>query len=94
MRGSLDVTIEIIAGQEPTSITYNQKSKGIGSTSEVETVLALSACPEGTKIRWRSEVKSMGGLLKALPSGLIRGAAQKVIEDGWAGVAAKLAESK
>jgi carbon monoxide dehydrogenase subunit G len=42
-------------------------------------------------VQWRSEVKSLGGLLKMVPSGLIRGAAQKVIEDGWAGVAQKLA---
>jgi hypothetical protein len=36
---------------------------------------------------WRAEVKSLGGLLKMVPSGLIRGAAQKVIEDVWNGVA-------
>lgn len=90
MRGSLDVTITVVDSQEPTSVKYLQKSKGIGSESDVETALTLEACPEGTKIRWRSEVKSLGGLLKMLPSGLIRGAAQKVIEDGWQGVADKL----
>src|SRR5258708_5333436 len=46
MRGSLDVTIEVIAGVEPTSIKYSQKSKGIGSNSEVETVLTLSPCEQ------------------------------------------------
>ncbi len=90
MRGSLDVTIEVIASQEPTSITYSQQGKGIGSSSVVETVLTLAPCEAGTKIHWRSEVKSLGGLLKMLPTGLIRGAAQKVIEDGWKGVAEKL----
>ena len=43
MHGSLDVTIEVTGGQEPTSIIYSQKSKGIGSSSEVETALTLSA---------------------------------------------------
>jgi uncharacterized protein len=91
MRGSLDVTIAVIGGQEPTSINYSQKSKGIGSSSEVETALTLTPCAEGTTVRWRSEVKSLGGLLKMVPGGLIRAAAQKVIEDGWKGVAEKLA---
>ena len=90
MRGSLDVTIEVLGGQEPTSIHYLQKSKGIGSSSEVETMLTLTPSEQGTKVHWRSEVKSLGGLMKMVPSGLIRGAAQKVIEDGWKGVAEKL----
>ena len=91
MRGSLDVTIKVLGGQEPLSIQYSQKSKGIGTTSEVETNLTLTATEQGTKVQWRSEVKHLGGLLKMVPSGLIRGAAQKVIEDGWKGVAEKLA---
>jgi carbon monoxide dehydrogenase subunit G len=90
MRGSIDVTIEIIGGQEPTSVKYMQKSKGIGASSEVETALTLSPHESGTKIAWRAEVKSLGGLLKMVPSGLIRGAAQKVIEDVWQGVAEKV----
>lgn len=90
MRGSLDVTIEILGGEEPRTITYSQKSKGIGSSSEVETSLVLEPHEQGTKVKWRSEVKNLGGLLKMAPSGLIRGAANKVIEDGWTGVAAKL----
>jgi carbon monoxide dehydrogenase subunit G len=90
MRGSIDVTIEVLGGQEPTSLKFSQKSKGIGSSSEVETALTLSPCEEGTKVTWRAEVKSLGGLFKMVPSGLIRGAAQKVIEDVWSGVAEKV----
>lgn len=93
MRGSLEVTIEVLAATEPTAIRYSQKSQGIGSSSEVETALTLSPCEGGTKLQWRSEVKNLGGLLKMLPAGLIRGAAQKVIEDGWKGVAEKLQAS-
>jgi carbon monoxide dehydrogenase subunit G len=44
----------------------------------------------GAKVQWHCEVKKLGGLLKMVPSGLIRGAAQKVIEDGWKGVAEKI----
>ena len=91
MRGSIDLTIEVLSSQEPTSLTFSQKSKGLGTSSEVETVLTLSAHEGGTKVAWRAEVKSLGGLLKMVPSGLIRGAAQKVIEDVWKGVAEKFA---
>jgi carbon monoxide dehydrogenase subunit G len=90
MRGSIDVTIDVLDSQEPTTLKFSQKSKGIGSTSEVETALTLSAHEQGTKVLWRAEVKNLGGLLKMVPSGLIRGAAQKVIEDVWKGVAEKL----
>ena len=90
MRGSIDVTIEVIGGQDPASLKFSQKSRGIGSSSEVETALDLSPCEQGTKVSWRAEVKSLGGLLKMVPSGLIRGAAQKVIEDVWNGVAQQI----
>ncbi len=91
MRGSLDVTIEILGGEEPTTLRYSQKSKGIGSSSEVETTVTLTPVENGSRIQWRSEVKNLGGLLKMVPGGLIRGAANKVIEDVWSGVVDKLA---
>lgn len=91
MRGSLDVTIEALDSKEPTTLAFSLKSKGIGSSSEVETSLTLAPHEAGTKIHWRAEVKNLGGLLKMAPAGLIRGAANKVIEDVWTGVAEKLA---
>jgi len=42
-------------------------------------------------VSWTAEVTQLGGLLKMVPAGLIRGAAHKVIEDVWDGVAKKLA---
>lgn len=90
MRGSLEVTIDVLGGAEPTTLKFFQKSKGIGSHSEVETSLVFSAHEQGTMIHWQAEVTTLGGLLKMAPTGLIRGAAHKVIEDVWNGVAAKL----
>jgi len=91
MRGSIDITIDVLGGDEPKTLIYSQKSAGLGTSSEVETLLTLTAHEHGTKIVWRAEVKSLGGLLKLVPTGLIRGAAQKVIDDVWQGVADKLA---
>ena len=90
MRGQLDITVQILDGQEPATMRFSMVSKGVGSSSEVETGLTLKPENNGTQVHWVAEVKSLGGLLKMAPSGLIRGAAQKVIEDVWNGIAAKI----
>src|SRR3954466_11967962 len=60
MRGSLDVTIETLESTEPTALAFSLKSKGIGSSSDVETSLTLAPHENGTKIHWRAEVKNLG----------------------------------
>jgi carbon monoxide dehydrogenase subunit G len=90
--GSLDTTVEIIDGTEPTDLRFRLTSKGIGSSSEVETALTILPSDTGSRVHWIADVKNLGGLLKAIPSGLIRGAAQKTIEDVWQGIAAKISE--
>ncbi len=92
VRGSLDVTARIIEKVEPTSIRFQLLSKGIGSSSTMETLLTLTAEAEKTQVHWVAEVKELGGLLKLVPAGLIRGAGQKVIGDVWTRIEAKLAE--
>jgi carbon monoxide dehydrogenase subunit G len=91
-RSSLNVTMEILERREPETVRFRLTSKGIGSSSVVETALKLAADSAGTKVTWTAEVTQLGGLLKMVPSGLIRGAAQKVIEDVWDGIAAQLRE--
>jgi uncharacterized protein len=90
VRGNLDVTARVIEKVESTSIRYLLLSKGIGSSSTVETQLTLAAKDQQTYVHWVAEIKELGGLLKLVPSGLIRGAAQKVIGDVWNRVEAKL----
>jgi carbon monoxide dehydrogenase subunit G len=90
--GSLDTTIEILDSTEPTDLRFLLSSKGIGSSADVETALTIAAASAGSRVRWSADVKRLGGLLKAVPSGLIRGAAQKTIEDVWEGIGRKLAE--
>jgi carbon monoxide dehydrogenase subunit G len=90
-RGTLDVTMEILERHEPEAVRFRLTSKGIGSSSVVESALKLTADGAETKVAWTAEVMQLGGLLKMVPAGLIRGAAQKVIEDVWDGIAKKLA---
>ena len=90
VRGTLDVTLEVVEAVEPTKLRLMLLSKGIGTSSDVEAIANFAPKDGGTGLHWTAEVKRLGGLLKAVPSGLIRGAAQKVIEDLWTGVAANL----
>jgi 2-furoyl-CoA dehydrogenase large subunit len=91
VRGTLDVSLRVLDAVSPTSARYVVASKGIGSSADVEATVALTPQGTGTRVRWTAEVKTLGGLLKMVPSGLIRGAAQKVVNDAWNAVEAKLA---
>ena len=82
VRGTLDVTLHLVAREYP-GATFQLLSKGIGSSSEVRATLAVTEAPEGASVHWIAEVTSLGGLLKMVPAGLIRGAAEKVINDAW-----------
>jgi carbon monoxide dehydrogenase subunit G len=90
IRGKLDVTLSVLEKAEPGSVRLSLASKGIGSTSDVEATLKLTPREGGTALHYSAEVKQLGGLLKAIPKGLIRGAAQKTIADVLANVEARL----
>jgi carbon monoxide dehydrogenase subunit G len=90
VRGTLELALEVVDAVAPQSARVLLHSKGIGSSSEVEASLNLSARDGGTRLHWVVEIKSLGGLLKLVPSGLIRGGADKVINDTWARVDQKL----
>ncbi len=88
--GTLDLTMNVKEAVPHSLIRIEQTTKGIGNSSTVETKLQLSPSGEGTKLVWSAEVVQMGGLLKALPEGLLKGAAEKVISDAWVAVLNKL----
>jgi hypothetical protein len=84
VRGTLEVGMRRQDPQPPRSVRFEMTSKGIGSSATVVATLTLQ--PQGlsdTTVHWIAEVKSLGGLLKLVPAGLIRGAAEKVINDAW-----------
>jgi carbon monoxide dehydrogenase subunit G len=90
-RGTLEVSVRVAEAVAEKSVRLLLHSKGIGSSSDVEVLLTLAPQEGGTRVHWVAEVKSLGGLLKAVPQGLIRAAAQKVITDACAAVEAKVA---
>jgi carbon monoxide dehydrogenase subunit G len=92
VRGTLNLTLQVLDAAPTTSARVQATSKGIGSSSKVEAQLSFAPQDEGCRVHWVAEVTELGGLLKLVPSGLIRGAAEKVLRDAWAMVEAKLAE--
>lgn len=94
VRGTLELTMRLTDLVPPSSGKLLLHTKGIGSTSQVETTFHLLPHGAGTRVHWTADVKELGGLLKAVPQGLLQAAAQKVIADAWAALDAKLQEGK
>jgi carbon monoxide dehydrogenase subunit G len=90
VRGTLGVTLKVLEANEPQRVHLSIESKGIGSSSKVDASLALDVGSAGSLVNWKADVIELGGLLKAVPQGLIKASAQKVIADVWAGIEAKL----
>jgi carbon monoxide dehydrogenase subunit G len=89
VRGTLELTLQIVAA-DANAVRLQLHSKGIGSTSDVDAALTFVPQDGGTRVQWVADVTQLGGLLKAVPQGLIKAAAQKVIDDAWQAVDAKL----
>jgi carbon monoxide dehydrogenase subunit G len=92
VRGTLELTIRVAQAEAGKPVKLLLASKGIGNSSTVEALLTLAPHGAGTRVHWQAQVKEMGGLLKMVPQGLIRGAAQKVVGDAWAAVERQLAK--
>ena len=92
VRGTLEVTLSVVETATGKSTRLKLESKGVGTTSQLEVILAYASHEGGTRIHWTADITQLGGLLKAVPQGLIKGAAQKVIADAWGNVEAKLGE--
>jgi len=92
VRGTLELTLEVVDKAQDASARILLNTKGIGSNSAVEASFNLAAEGSGTRLHWLTDIKTLGGLLKAVPQGLIKAAAQKVINDALSAVEAKLNE--
>jgi carbon monoxide dehydrogenase subunit G len=90
VRGTLELTLAVTERVPESFLQYLLTTKGIGSSSEVEANVTVTPQATGTRLHWKVEIKSLGGLLKMVPPGLIQAGAQKVIADALAIVAAKL----
>jgi carbon monoxide dehydrogenase subunit G len=81
--GTLDIALTIAERTAPTAMKATVFSKGIGATSNVETVLQFTPQDLGTRVHWMLDVTQLTGLLKLVPKSLMQAAALKVVEDVW-----------
>jgi carbon monoxide dehydrogenase subunit G len=90
VRGTLETTVKIDKIEPAKSARYLVLSRGMASSSEVEATLTLAPMHEGTHLHWVVVIKALGGLMKAIPHGLVQASAQKVVGDILATVESKL----
>lgn len=81
--GQIKLTVSIAEKSPPDSALLRVAGQSIGVSMNIESRLKLSPAEGGTKLDWEARVFDMKGLIAAVPAGLIRAAAQKVIGDGW-----------
>ena len=93
VRGTLNVTLQVVEPVPPTSVRLLVDSKGIASSAKVEAVLNVTPRDGGSRVHWLAEIRELGGLLKLVPGGLIRGAAQRVLDQVLTAAEAKLREA-
>jgi carbon monoxide dehydrogenase subunit G len=88
VRGTLEITIELIEAQNPDSVRMRIRSKGVGSGVNLEMRFALSdaaaAAAGQTCVAWSADVLELSGLLKPVSRSLISAGARKVIADACA----------
>jgi carbon monoxide dehydrogenase subunit G len=90
IRGTLEITLRVVEAVEPQLLRFHAHGKGIGSSNDVEAVLNFAPLDGGTRIHWSADITNLTGLIKAVPQGLLKGAAQKVIADVWTTVQARM----
>jgi uncharacterized protein len=90
VRGTLEVTLRRLEATPETALRYEILGKGIGSTSTVVAALTLATQDAGSRVHWVADIVNLGGLLKAIPQGLVKASAERVILDTWAAIEAKL----
>jgi carbon monoxide dehydrogenase subunit G len=90
VRSTLELTLRVAEAVPASKVRLVTHTRGIGSSTDVTVHLHFAAQGPGTRLHWVVEITSLGGLLKAVPQGLIKAAAQKVIADAWAAVEARL----
>jgi carbon monoxide dehydrogenase subunit G len=90
VHGTLQLTIQVAEATPEDRVRLLLQTKGIGSSSAVEASLSMVPQDTGTRVDWTVDIQNVGGLLKAVPQGLIKAAAQRVITEVWTLVDARM----
>ncbi len=83
IRGTLKTTIRVTESSRPAWAVVRVSSVGIGMGMELESRLTFTPRDGGTRMDWSGRVLERKGLIAAVSPGLIRGAAEKSVKEGW-----------
>lgn len=83
LRTTLRLTIVLSDVNASRSAKMQIVGQGIGASLEVSSSFELMAQGTGTLLRWTAQIDRAGGLMATVPAGLIKGAADQVIRQGW-----------
>ena len=86
MAGQIRLTLTLEESRPPEFVMMRVAAASIGVGMNIETKLNLASIGvdgQHTRLNWEARVYDMKGLITAVPGGLIRAAADKVITDGW-----------
>ena len=90
LRATLRLTIALDDLKPPHSAKMRIAGQGIGASLEVSSSLTIEAEGNGSRLCWTARIERAGGLMATVPAGLMKGAADQVIRQGWQQVREKL----
>lgn len=81
--GTVKATMRITDAKPDQGFIMTIESSSVGMTLDLEAGMDIQPEGTGTKVKWTGRVTKFTGLVKLAPAALVRGAADKVIKDGW-----------
>lgn len=96
MRGTMRVTLSIAESDPVRGVVVRTHAQGIGASVEIESRLRLDERDGGkaARVNWEARVTALRGLVAAVPPSLIKGAADKLVRDGWQAVRKRIEGEK
>jgi carbon monoxide dehydrogenase subunit G len=84
IRANMRMTVSIVEATPDAQVLLHIASSAIGTSMQVECLMQIEPAGENAaRLRWRATVTQLAGLIAAVPPSVIRGAADKVIHEGW-----------
>jgi carbon monoxide dehydrogenase subunit G len=93
MRGKVNLTIRLVKELRPESAEMETEMKGIGQAMQAESSIALRPTDSGCQLNWEVRVVQLKGLIATVSPGLVKAAAQRIIEQSYARVREKLSST-
>lgn len=79
--GTLDLELSLADVVPESGLRLRVAGRGMGTSLKVEAVLQIVTEQTATRVSWDATVKELGGMLKLISAGLIRGAASQIVND-------------